>query len=462
MIREIRELWKIDLIFLRVDVRVTETLSVCQLNERVRSLLSSSPGVKDIWVAGEISNLTRHTSGHYYFTLKDDRSEIRCSLFKNARSRLSFEPKDNMKVNAFGHVDLYVQRGSYQLIVESMRASGIGDLYLRYEELKSRLGAEGLFEQSRKRPLPRYPQRIGIVTSPTGAAIHDILTVSGRRFPSDILLYPALVQGDDAPASVVRGIKVLNEQNVDVLIVGRGGGSIEDLWAFNDETVARAIASSRVPVISAVGHETDFTIADLVADVRAPTPSAAAEIALPDRHQELRNLENMKFRLSRSLMSAVSEMRGKFNLLDSKLSPKRAKESVDRYSMQLNTDTMKLNNSLRMIMDRYGKKFAVVDARLSPKHAKSQISQYLLHLDDLSTSADSTIERILSDRKRDVLEMNMMLDGLNPKSVMDRGYAMISDGKNTLTDITKITAGDMIQITMRNGSAEAEVKKVKK
>jgi len=454
--------WKIDLIFLSIDVNVAETLSVCQLNERVRSLLSSSPGVKDVWVAGEISNLVRHSSGHYYFTLKDDRSEIRCSLFKNARSRIPFEPKDNMKVNAFGHVDLYVQRGSYQLIVESMRSSGVGDLYLRYEELKNKLGNEGLFEQSRKRPLPKYPERIGIVTSPTGAAIHDILNVSGRRFPSDILLYPALVQGDDAPASIIKGIRILNEQNVDVLIIGRGGGSIEDLWAFNDEAVARTIASSRVPVISAVGHETDFTIADLVADVRAPTPSAAAEIALPDKTQELRNIENMKFRLSRSLMSVVSEMKGKFNILDAKLSPKRAKDSVDRYSVQLNTDTMKLNNSIRTVMERYGKRFAIVDVRLSPKQAKSQISQYLLRLDDLSMSADDAVARILSDRGRDVSEMNMMLDNLNPRSVMERGYAMISNGKDTITDVSKISEGDMIHVTMRNGSAEAEVKKVNK
>ena len=424
--------------------------------------MGSSPGVKDVWVAGEISNLTRHSSGHYYFTLKDDRSEIRCSLFKNARSRLSFEPKDNMKVNAFGHVDLYVQRGSYQLIIESMRTSGVGDLYLRYEELKNKLGNEGLFEQSRKRLLPKYPQRIGIVTSPTGAAIHDILNVSGRRFPADILLYPALVQGDDAPASIVKGIRILNDHDVDLLIVGRGGGSIEDLWAFNDEKVARAIASSRVPVISAVGHETDFTIADLVADVRAPTPSAAAEIALPDRYQELRNLETATLRLSRSLMSIVSEMKGKFNLLDVKLSPKRAKDSVDRYVIQLNTDTMKLNNSFRTIMDRYGRRFAVVDARLSPKQAKSQIAQYLLRLDDLSTSVDDMILRTLSNRKRDVSEMNMMLDNLNPKSVMERGYAIVSDGKDTITDITKISAGDMIHVVMRNGSAEAEVRKVKK
>ena len=455
-------IWKIDLIFLCISGNVAETLSVCQLNERVRSLLGSSPGVKDIWVAGEISNLTRHSSGHYYFTLKDDRSEIRCSLFKNARSRLSFEPKENMKVNAFGHVDLYVQRGSYQLIVESMRSSGVGDLYLRYEELKNKLGNEGLFEQSRKRQLPKYPKRIGIVTSPTGAAIHDILNISGRRFPADILLYPALVQGDDAPASIVKGIRILNDQDIDVMIVGRGGGSIEDLWAFNDETVARAIASSRVPVISAVGHETDLTIADMVADVRAPTPSAAAEIALPDRNQELRNIGNMEFRLSRSLMSAVSEMRNRFNILDAKLSPKRAKDTVDRYTIQLDSDTARMNNSLRTVMERYSRRFAVVDARLSPKEAKSQICQYRLRLDDLSITADDTALRILSDRRRDVSEMNMMLDSLDPRSVMERGYAMISHGKDTVTDVSKISAGDMIHITMRNGSAEAEVKKVNK
>ncbi|MDR0198761.1 MAG: exodeoxyribonuclease VII large subunit, partial [Methanomassiliicoccaceae archaeon] len=284
-------------------------ISVSELNERARSVISADPSLNDVWVSGEISNLTKHTSGHYYFTLKDAKSEVRCTLFRGARNTLQFEPSESMKVAAFGSVDMYVARGSYQFNVSTMRRSGIGDLYLALEELKRKLKAEGLFDEARKRTIPEYPLTVGVVTSPTGAAIQDIIKVAEKRFPANILLAPVLVQGDGAAASIAKGIELMNSLDVDVLIVGRGGGSAEDLWAFNEEVVARAIAASRIPVISAVGHETDITVADMVADIRAPTPSAAAEMALPDMSSELRNIGNLMMRASGSLISCISAMR---------------------------------------------------------------------------------------------------------------------------------------------------------
>lgn len=442
---------------------MAETLTVSQLNERVNTLLNSTPGVRDVWVSGEISNLVKHSSGHYYFTLKDSRSEIRCSLFKGSRARLNFEPNENMKVNAFGSVGIYVQRGQYQLIVETMRSSGVGDLYLAYDELKKKLEFEGLFDVSKKKAIPKYPRRIGIVTSPTGAAIHDMLTVSGRRFPADIILYPALVQGDGAAVSIVRGIEALNKENVDVMIVGRGGGSIEDLWAFNEEVVARAIAASKVPIISAVGHETDFTIADLVADVRAPTPSAAAEIALPDKNEELRHVDVMSMRLTRSLSSIIESMRNKFRILDAKLSPKRAEEKVDRLSAQLNELSSRASASLGSAMERMDRQFSVLDAKLAPRRAKEAVDQYIMRLEDLSSTMDSSVLRMLSDDKKDLRNLSMRLDGLNPTSVLGRGYSLVRDSKGkTLTSVDGLTSGSMVDVVMRDGSASAEIKEVKK
>ena len=275
----------IDISHIAIRDAMSETITVTQLNTRVKDMITSSPAVRDVWVEGEISNLKKYPSGHYYMTLKDAGSEIRAVLFANSRFRVDFEPKDNMKVSAFGRVDMYVPRGQYQFIIDTMRKSGLGDLFLRYEALKRKLEAEGLFDQARKRPLPKYPRRIGVVTSQTGAVIHDIITTSATRFPADIILAPAQVQGDGAAQTIVAGMELLNRHGVDVIIVGRGGGSLEDLWPFNEEMVARAIARSKAPVVSAVGHETDFTIADFVADARAPTPTGAAAIILRDRSE---------------------------------------------------------------------------------------------------------------------------------------------------------------------------------
>ncbi|HIU58174.1 MAG TPA: exodeoxyribonuclease VII large subunit [Candidatus Ornithomonoglobus merdipullorum] len=257
--------------------------TVSRVNNYIKRLLDSKQVLNDLWVKGEISNFKRHSSGHIYLTLKDEHSVLKAVMFRSAASTLAFSPSDGMKIVARGRVSVYEAGGAYQLYIEEMIPDGVGALYLEYERLKKSLAAEGLFDERHKKPIPRCPSRIGVVTAPTGAAVRDIINVATRRFPmAEIVIYPALVQGAGAKESIVAGIEYFNrEGSVDTLIVGRGGGSIEDLWAFNEECVARAIFASRIPVISAVGHEVDFTIADFVADMRAPTPSAAAEISVP-------------------------------------------------------------------------------------------------------------------------------------------------------------------------------------
>ena len=441
---------------------MSAVITVSELNERAKAAMSADPALNDVWVSGEISNLTRHTSGHYYFTLKDAKSEIRCTLFRGARSALQFEPSESMKVAAFGSVDMYVARGSYQFNVVTMRRSGIGDRYLALEELKEKLKAEGLFDESRKRKLPKYPVTIGVVTSPTGAVIHDIIRVAAKRFPVNILLAPVLVQGDGAASSIADGIRLMNTQPVDILIVGRGGGSAEDLWAFNEEEVARAIASSRVPVISAVGHETDFTVADMVADVRAPTPSAAAETALPDISREIKNIDSMMMRASRSLISGISVMYHDFRMLDSKLSPKRAKETVDGKMRILDDISRRSLYLIRSVLSGKSGSFRTAEAKLSPKRAKETVDQYVLFLDDISSSADASLHRMIADKKRDICSMIQRMNAIDPMKVLERGYSFVKGpGGKALVSVSQISRGSDVEIRMRDGTAKAKVNEVR-
>ena len=292
-----------------------EVYSVSQISDRVARLLQADAVLADVWVSGEISNFTHHSSGHMYMTLKDDASRLRAVMFQGANRGLRFRPESGMRVFAHGYVGVYRSGGEYQLYIDFMEPAGLGGLFLAFQQLKARLEAEGLFDPALKRSLPRFPKRIAVATSPTGAAIRDIITVARRRWPAvNIVIIPTLVQGDGAPASIASSIEQANalaeaggDDGVDVLIVGRGGGSAEELWAFNDETVARAIRSSRIPVVSAVGHETDFTIADFAADVRAATPSAAAEVVVPDIGVYLRQLEAERARLERSMQRLIAQ-----------------------------------------------------------------------------------------------------------------------------------------------------------
>lgn len=416
-----------------------ETINVTQLNTRVKNLINNAPGVTDVWVTGEISNFKLYTSGHCYFTMKDNGSEIRCVMFKSAKARIDFEPSDNMEVTAFGSVDIYVDRGSYQFMIQTMRRGGVGNLYAEFEKLKKKLEAEGLFDQKRKKRLPIYPKVIGVVTSQTGAVIHDIVTTSGRRFPADILLAPAKVQGDGASQSIAAGIELLNRIGVDVIIVGRGGGSMEDLWAFNEETTVRAIASSKIPIISAVGHESDFTLSDMAADVRAATPTAAAEIALKDRKELLNQLNNDTIRLNRALSYSIEKMRSRFNKIDSKLSPRRAEEMVAMKAMLLENISTKLASSLRNIAEIMHRRYYLVEIRL--KNASDQLMQ---------------------SKIRKMENLNSRLDALDPYKVLGRGYSMVTDeGGRPLTSAKSINEGMEITVRMRDGDIDANIKEIR-
>jgi exodeoxyribonuclease VII large subunit len=377
---------------------IGDVFSVSQVNAMVAEVISSEPDLADIWVAGEISNFTHHSSGHMYFSLKDEAARLKAVMFRRANQSLEFQPASGMKVIAHGEINVYPAGGDYQLYVDAMEPLGIGALFLRFQQLKAALEAEGLFDAALKRPIPRFPRRIGVITSPTGAAVHDIITVSKRRWPGQrILIIPAQVQGDSAPASIVRAIQAANsvalDPPLDVLIVGRGGGSMEDLWAFNHETVARAIRASRIPVISAVGHETDFTIADFAADIRAATPSAAAELAVPD-------------------MSAAGA--------------------------QLAAAAGRMAASVRRIADRRRQR-----------------------LDEAVKWMRSGMQNKLSASRRRLEHASAVLTALDPQAVLGRGYAICrhKDGR-ILRNAADAASGDTVRVTLGRGELGCEVNEV--
>jgi exodeoxyribonuclease VII large subunit len=321
--------------------------TVSQLSEHIKRVLLNDPRLSQAWVRGEVSNLTKHSSGHYYFTLKDKGSQISCVSFRSTNKTLKFELEASMKVLIFGSIDVYTVRGQYQLHVLDMRPDGIGELYKAYEQLRDKLQVEGLFDPSRKQSLPEYPRRVGVVTSPTGAAIHDILNVLKRRYPVDILLSPATVQGDASAESIVDAIEKLNRTDVDVIIVGRGGGSMEDLWSFNEEIVARAISCSRIPIVSAVGHETDFTIADFTADLRAPTPSAAAELVVPDVQSLKRHIEYLSGRMIQAAIHTISDNSARVDYLQSRIEPDKLSGLIRQNSQRVDELAYRMERAVR-------------------------------------------------------------------------------------------------------------------
>lgn len=442
---------------------MAETVTVTQLNNRAKNILANSPALRDIWVNGEISNLTRASSGHYYFTLKDSGSEIRATMFASARQRIDFEPKDSMKISAFGSVDIYVARGSYQFIVQSMRPAGIGELYLAFEELKKKLEAEGLFDQSRKRPLPPYPRRIGVVTSETGAVIHDIIRTSASRFPADIILYPSMVQGEGAAATIVKGIEALDRYGVDVIVVARGGGSLEDLWPFNEEKVARAIAASRTPVVSAVGHETDFTIADFVADVRVPTPTGAAATMLRDRREISVQLDSLMGRVNRSLRSVTERMRHRFEIADGKLSCEKALSDIGMRSMHVDELDSRMGAALSNKMSEMRRRFDVVDAKLAPSAALDRMRILMSDVESSYSVISHEASRSMEMGRARLESASGKLDSLNPRNVLSRGYGLVtSEDGHVVSSVSDLGRGCTITIGFRDGRAIADVQKVEK
>jgi exodeoxyribonuclease VII large subunit len=394
---------------------MTETYTVLQLTTHIRDLLDLDPVLQDVWVEGEISNFTRASSGHLYFTLKDDKSELRCVMWKSQAAWLPFDPQHGDAVLAHGRVSVYEARGQYQLTCDTMQPAGAGDLNRQFELLKAKLDAEGLFDPARKRPIPAFPRQIGIVTSPTTAAFQDMQNVLRRRYPLvEVILSPALVQGKDAPPLIVQAIQRLNEHtHGDVIIVARGGGSLEDLWCFNDETIARAIAESRIPVVTGIGHEIDFTLADFAADVRAPTPSAAAEIATPDGPAMRIEIAALGARLNDTIQTDLSDRRREW----------------DAQARWL--------------------------ARLSPA---VQIQNARQRIDDLTGRTAQQVQHAL-ERRRDRLDgQTRALEAANPVVLLRRGYALVtrSDGQR-VTSIQHAAEGTTVQIALHDGRLTARI-----
>ena len=397
----------------------TLVLSVSQLNRYIKMNFDADENLANIFISGEISNFTNHyRTGHLYFTLKDDSAAVRAVMFNSSAKRLKFMPEDGMKVIARGRVSVYEASGQYQLYVDDMQPDGVGALNLAYEQLKEKLQKEGLFSEHHKKPLPPYPEKVGVITSPTGAAVRDIINVLGRRFSyAEIVFCPVLVQGDGAHLQLTDAVNLFNsERAADVIIIGRGGGSIEDLWEFNDEGLARAVYNSEIPVISAVGHETDFTICDFVADMRAPTPSAAAELAVPDANELQYALSALKNRMFLNVSSGIADRRSRLEYLTSKGALKSPDEMLSNRSQRLDTAFSKM------------------------------LSSY---------------ENRIGGKKVEFISAATALSKLDPMSVLMRGFAFVSDknGKNVYSS-QALAKGDKINVRFHDGSAVCEVKEI--
>ena len=396
-----------------------QKLTVTQLTKYIKQIFSFDNLLSNVCVTGEISNYKLHSSGHMYFTLKDDKSVIKCVMFKTQNRRLHFKPEDGLKVIIRGYVSVYEAGGSYQLYPEFMEPDGIGDLYLAFEQLKQRLEGEGIFAPEHKKKLPYTPKSIGVVTSPTGAVIQDIMNVLFRRYPNVVLkIFPVMVQGDGAGKQISKALDALNKTRaVDVIILARGGGSLEELWPFNEEIVARSIFKSEIPVISAVGHETDFSISDFVADLRAPTPSAAAELVVPEKEALQKNIMDKRLRLKRALAGRIQKERQLLGQL--------AKSP-----------------SLRHPLDR--------------------LNQLRIELEQLNKHMENSMKRVFESAKNKLSVVCGKMDALSPLMVLSRGYSITrSSEKEIIKSISGVKPGDMLEITVTDGSMICSVKEVK-
>ena len=419
----------------------------------------------NLWVAGEISNLKQPSSGHYYFTLKDDQSQISAVLFRGSTRHLRFRPQDGMAVLVWGHVTVYEPRGAYQIRVERMEPRGKGSLQLAFEQLKDKLGKEGLFETSRKRPLPLLPQRLGIVTSPSGAALRDLCRILHRRFPNlEVLVYPAQVQGDLAAAEITKGVQVLNrlsEKNViDVIIVARGGGSLEDLWPFNEESVARAIATSAIPVMSAVGHEVDFTIADFVADVRAPTPSAAAEMVVRNKDDFRERVVALERRLASSASHRLRELRSRVDRVSTHQAFGAVLHGIETRSQRVDESVHRARFHVDRRLSRLRQHLQGLSARLSERRVDRRLGEARTRLARLSARLEAAERTRIHRGRRAFAEVTSKLDALSPLGVLGRGYSLAwSPQGKLLRSSDEVAVGDAVRVDLARGRLHCRVEK---
>ena len=435
--------------------------TVSRLNQTVRLLLEREVG--QVWISGEISNFTQPASGHWYFTLKDDTAQVRCAMFRNSNRRVTFRPQHGQQILVRASITLYEPRGEYQIIVESMQPAGEGLLQQKYEQLKAKLAAEGLFDQQNKQPLPSPAHCVGVITSKTGAALHDILHVLKRRDPSlPVVIYPTAVQGEDAPGQIVRAIELANSrQECDVLIVGRGGGSLEDLWSFNDERVARAIFASQIPIVSAVGHETDVTIADFVADLRAPTPSAAAEIVSRNQLELLRQLQSGQQRLEMAMDYYLANRTRRFTQLEHRLQQQHPQLRLARQQTVLDRLRQRMTYAMDTQLKRSGQRQQRMTQRLNQHSPQPRIHRAQNRVQQLEYRLAQLMSARLSATRERFGNAMTHLDAVSPLATLARGYSVTTASNgNVLKQAKQVKAGDMLTTRLADGWVESEVKGV--
>ena len=435
--------------------------SITALNRAIKNMFDSKPELNRVYIKGEISNFKHHTRGHFYFTLKDETSRIAAVMFASSASGITFEPEDGMKVLVSGRVTVYEATGGYQIYVDDMQLDGIGNLYLEYEKLKKKLEEEGLFDVSKKKPIPKYPKRIGIITAPTGAAIRDILSTIKRRYPiCETILFPALVQGTGAKESIVEQLTRAQDFDLDVIICGRGGGSIEDLWAFNEEIVARAIYASNIPIISAVGHEIDFTVADFVADLRAPTPTGAAEMAVP-------NLVDLKTLIEQYRIRSNENIKNIINYNTKRLDALRSSYVLKNPLVLYEVKEQKLDNFIdraNTIMNKYISDYKVrLDNIKSSYVLKNPLAMYEVKGEKIKGFVEilnKIIKSNLSDNQHRYDILLNKLDLLNPLNILSKGYSVVTVGNDVVKSSKKVKVNDEVHVRLHEGKIKAVVKEI--
>lgn len=417
-------------------------------------------GYTDVWVEGEISNFRPAESGHLYFTLKDGEAQIRIVMFRSQARLLRFRPENGMQIIARGRVTIYDARGELQLSAEFLEPVGAGALQLAFEQLKNKLAKEGLFDPERRKPIPQLPRRIGVVTSPRGAALHDMLNILARRHESvSILIYPAQVQGEAAPAEVAAGVRYFNRsKSVDVVVIARGGGSVEDLAAFNDEALARVVAASQLPVISAVGHETDFTICDFVADLRAPTPSAAAELVVESKHRLSEHLAHLQQRMGRATRYNLSVLRNQLTELAQHGAFNRIEELLGRREQRLDELTFRLASGFRGSLRDYQRRLEIAGARVRHFDFRRSLATTRIQLSSKTETLVRAMQMQVAEHRARLSQAFAKLEALSPVRILDRGYALVFDAQGKLIkDAAQVAPGQQISARLSKGSLAAEV-----
>lgn len=438
-------------------------LTVNALTKYIKRKFDADPHLQDVFIKGEISNFKQHSSGHMYFTLKDEKARILAVMFSSSTRSMKFKPENGMKVLVRGSISVYEGSGQYQVYIKEMKTDGVGDLFVAYEQLKKRLEQEGLFSSQYKKPLPKYPKAVGIVTSPTGAAIRDVLTTIKRRYPiTSVLIYPALVQGEQATRSIVRAIQLANERaDVDVLIIGRGGGSIEELWSFNEEAVARAIFASSIPIISAVGHETDFTIADFVADMRAPTPTGAAELAVPHIQDLLERVMDRESRLLRAMREKVSFQQERYQRLIRSYAFRYPRKLYEQKLEQVDKLTESLKRGAVKLYSGKNETHINLRKRLLRSHPEELKKNSEEKLQRLSRSLNRAMNSALSQKQKEFSGLLSTLEALSPLKIMDRGYSLAYTAEGELIKkVAQVKPERKIQVKLSDGNIKCVVTEI--